>query len=860
MGLFSIFRRKKKASLPEPGLKDIFQGFQQVMTANNESLAIMGQLEEKLSDGDGFDILFLRHRLDSLNRHLADLVSGLQHMSGGRWQELEKARIRLKEAIQQRLEERPNIPPSPLMVRLDEAVPEIRAALGGKAGNLARVATDIGLPVPEGVVATLAAYRLFMEQKLPGGEGILLERLQEKLVPVNLEDEVAVEQAAAEIQALVLAQPLPDELREALVAESRRLMDHPGRRLAVRSSGAREDIAATFAGQYETFLGVSPEEVPEYWRKVVASQFGARALVYFKNQGLILEEAAMGVLIQRLIHAQAAGVMFTTDPESCDPDRMIISATWGLAADLVGGRVSADEYIVSKKSGQQLQASYGRKKYRLALQDGGLVREDVAPDLMTAPSLQPGDLEQLAEFARVLEEYCGCPHDVEWVKGVSGQLYVVQSRHLRLSEARARFCAEVAGAESGAEVLLEGGRVGSLGAAAGPVFRLYGDRSLADVPAGAVLVAPRTTPELAPVLPRIAALVTDIGSTTGHLALVAREYGIPALVDTLRAEETLPEGEEVTVDAYHGKVYRGRVEELLHYQTRKSPHLQTSPLYEKLRAVVDLVVPLTLVDRRSPNFRAENCRTYHDITRFAHEKAIQGMFGLMDGVEEGRFPRLRLLKLDTQLPLNLHLMDLGGGLATHVTPVPPESIISVPMKALWKGISHPGITWAGPVPVSVGGFLHVLAQTAIRPPERFWDKTYAIVAANYVNYSCRLGFHFATVDSFCGPVADDNFINFAFKGGAADEPRRVRRAKLIAIVLERLGFELEVFKDVVRARFRKRPCAENEERLDLLGRLMAYVRQMDMLMSDDSKVFLLAERFLSGHYERPGEEGKEGEE
>jgi pyruvate,water dikinase len=853
MGLFSIFRRKKK-TLPEPGLKEIFQGFQQVSAANSESLAVMGQLEEKLSDGEGFDIQYLRSRLDSLDRHLTDLVAALRRMSGGRWHELENSRLRLQEAIQQRLEERPQIPPSPLLVRLAEAPQEIRAALGGKAANLARVQTDIGLPVPEGVVATLAAYRLFMEQKLPGGEGTLLEHLQEKLAAVNLEDEAGLEEAAAQLQALVLAQPLPEELHAALVAESRRLLDHPGRMLAVRSSGAREDIAATFAGQYESFLGVAPEEVPEYWRKVVASQFGARALVYFKNQGLILEEAAMGVLIQRLIQAQAAGVMFTTDPDSCDQDRMIISATWGLAADLVGGRVSADEYIVSKESGQQLEARYGRKEYRLALESGRLVREAVAPELREAPALKTADLEELAGFARVLEEYCGCPHDVEWAKGVSGKLYVVQSRHLRFAEDRARFCVEMAAAESGAEVLLEGGRVGSLGAAAGPVFRLYGDRSLAEVPPGAVLVAPRTTPQLAPALPRVAALVTDVGSTTGHLALVAREYGIPALVDTMRAGELLPEGEVVTVDAFRGKVYRGRVEELLRYQTRKNPHLFQSPLYEKLRAVLDLVMPLTLVDRRSPDFRPENCRTYHDITRFAHEKAIQGMFGLMDGVEEGRFPALHLLKLDTALPLNLHLMDLGGGLATHVTPVPPESIISVPMRALWRGISHPGITWAGPVPVSVGGFLHVVAQTAIRPPERFWDKTYAIVAANYVNYSSRLGFHFATVDSFCGPVPDDNFINFAFKGGAADEPRRVRRAQLLAIVLERLGFELEVFKDVVRARFRKRPCAENEERLDLLGRLMAYVRQMDMLMSDDSKIYLLAERFLAGHYERPGEE------
>jgi len=853
MGLFSFFRRKKKAPYREPVLKEIFQGFQQVLVANNESLAIMGQLEEKLSQGDGFDLQFLRSRLDSLDQHLANLVTALQRMSGGRWHELEKTRLRLQKAMQQRLEERPQIPPSPLLVRLAGAPPEIWAALGGKAANLARVISDINLPVPEGVVATLAAYRLFMEQRVPGAEDTLLERLRQDLAALDLKNEAALEEAAAKLQALVLAQPLPEELATALVAESRGLAELPGETLAVRSSGAREDIAATFAGQYETFLGVAPAEVPEYWRKVVASQFSARALVYFKNQGLILEEAAMGVLIQRLVRARVAGVMFTTDPESCDPDRLIVSAIWGLAADLMGGQVSADEYTVSKESGRQIQARYGRKEYRLVYRDGHLMREAVAPELVAALCLNGADLEKLAGLALVLEEYYGCPHDVEWVKDEKGKLYVVQSRHLRLADARTRSCLEMAGVESGAEVLLAEGRVGSLGAAAGPVFRLYGDRSLTEVPPGAVLVAPRTTPRLAAVLPRVAALVTDVGSTTGHLALVAREYGIPALVDTMRAGELLPEGEVVTVDAYHGKVYRGRVEELLRHQTRKNPQLLLSPLYEKLRAVADLVVPLTLVDRRSPGFRPENCRTYHDITRFAHEKAIQGMFGLMDGVEEGRFPALRLLKLDTMLPLNLHIIDLGGGLATHVTPVPPASITSVPMRSLWRGISHPGISWAGPVPVSVGGFLHVVAQTAIRPPERFWDKTYAIVAANYVNYSCRLGYHFATVDSFCGPDPDDNFINFAFKGGAADEPRRIRRAKLIAIILERLGFELEVFKDVVRARFRKRPAPENEERLDLLGRLMAYVRQMDMVMSNDSKIYLLAERFLAGHYDRPDE-------
>ncbi|MHB9073320.1 MAG: hypothetical protein ACYC6G_07335 [Desulfobaccales bacterium] len=298
---------------------------------------------------------------------------------------------------------------------------------------------------------------------------------------------------------------------------------------------------------------------------------------------------------------------------------------------------------------------------------------------------------------------------------------------------------------------------------------------------------------------------------------------------------------------------RVRIKEAIHQRLQEAS-ASGAPDPMRLKTVTGLIIPLNLVDRRSPAFKPENCRTYNDITRFAHEKAIQVMFGLMDDVAQGRVPALKLLKLKTSLPLNLHLVDLGDGLASHDTPVPPEDILSRPMRALWAGISHPGITWAGPVPVDVGGFLHVLGQSAINPPQNFWDKTYAIVAANYVNYACRLGYHFQSVDSYIGDAPSDNYINFTFKGGAADDVRRIRRIRLIATVLQRLGFNMEIFGDVIRARFRRHPASETEDRLNLVGRLMAYVRQMDMLMKDDNTSQVLAERFLTGHYERPGEE------
>jgi pyruvate,water dikinase len=854
MGLFDFFRRKKRAGVTAPKLREIWCGFQQILADNKKVMGLIGSLEELLVSPKDLDLAYLNSRIGLLDQHVASLVAALHKISGGKFPELESARVRIKEAIAQRWDEAAVFPASPLIVPLEEATPELLAALGGKAGNLARAKNQLALPVPGGAVATLSAYKLFMEQELPDGGGTLLSRLKAGLHNLDLANEALVGQVSQELQDLILAQPMPPELAGALLQAAQRLAPEGGHTLAVRSSGGREDITASFAGQYQSFLGVTPAEVPDRWRRVVASQFGEGAIIYFKLQGLLLEDAAMGVLIQRLVNAKSAGVMLTTDPVGGSPENLMISATWGLAADLVAGRMGGDEYLVAKADGRLLQARYGRQQHLLQVRDGRLEKQPAPPELIETPVLEAGDLERLASYARMLEAHCGCPHCVEWVKDGQGEIQVVQARHLPPAD---NFPPPPVDVGTGALVLMSG-HSGSPGVAAGPVVHLDPGESLAEVPAGVVLVVPRTTPELAPVLPRIAALLVQMGSATGHLILVAREYGVPALLE-VEGAAGLPEGEVVTVDAYHGKVYQGRVDELLRSQRPHPRYAPDSAVLGRLRAVADLIIPVNLVDRRSKEFRPENCRTYHDITRFGQEKAMQIMFGLMDDVAQGRVPALKLLKLKTTLPLNLHLVDLGDGLASHDTPVPPEDIISVPMRALWRGISYPNITWAGPVPVDVGGFLHVLGQSAINPPQNFWDKTYAIVAANYVNYACRLGYHFQSVDSYVGDVPANNYINFTFKGGAADDIRRVRRIRLIATVLERLGFDMEIFGDVIRARFRRRPEAEMEERLDLVGRLMAYVRQMDMLMKDDNISQVLAERFLAGHYERPGEETENGE-
>ena len=142
-------------------MREIWRGFQQVLAGNHEILGLMGDLEESLGGRKDLDFPYLNSRIWLLDQQLAGLVAALQGMSGGKYPELEAARVRIKEAIYQRLEEMAPFPPSPLMVRLEEAGPELLAALGGKAGNLVRVKKQVGLPVPEGAAATRSAYKLF---------------------------------------------------------------------------------------------------------------------------------------------------------------------------------------------------------------------------------------------------------------------------------------------------------------------------------------------------------------------------------------------------------------------------------------------------------------------------------------------------------------------------------------------------------------------------------------------------------------------------------------------------------------------------------------------------------------------------
>jgi pyruvate,water dikinase len=238
--------------------------------------------------------------------------------------------------------------------------------------------------------------------------------------------------------------------------------------------------------------------------------------------------------------------------------------------------------------------------------------------------------------------------------------------------------------------------------------------------------------------------------------------------------------------------------------------------------------------------------------RLLHERSYGEMFTLSDMAsgESGLAMRLR-----AQTGLDLYVIDLGGGVEPEALKrrmLRPEDVVSRPFGALLGGLVLDEEQMSTPRPVQVKGLLSVMGQQMIQNPgadgQRFGDRSYAIISDKYLNFSSRVGYHYGVLDCYCGRTESKNYITFSFKGGAADDLKRARRARAIGLILEGLGFSVEVTGDRVVGRLHKRDTEETLEKLWLMGKLLQFTRQTDMLMVDEKSVRDMADCFLSGRY------------
>jgi pyruvate,water dikinase len=781
-----------------------------------------------MDEGFLFDMYYVRQACDRLGREVETMVTALNAISGGRYRALDSARQRVNHLVAEELAG-PLLKPVPLALPLRE----VAAGLfyGGKAEKLGEL-TRLGLQVPAGVGISAYAQKLFFET------GDLEEFIRKAIAYSHIRDLESLREAGDAIRQKIMEQPLPPVLSGAIQEQLAGLSD----RVAVRSSALQEDSCFSFAGQFESILNVPLDQVEQRYKEMIASQFTPRALYYCHTSGFSYQELAMGVLVMEMVAAKTAGVLYTDDPRG--GEGAIINAVCGLGSLAVGGVVEPDIYRV--EADRIVAQHVGDKTHmHVAAPEGGIL--DVAtPEDLQGPCLGEDQALALAALGNRVKEYFGLSQDIEWALDTQGRFYLLQARPLRVS---AKLKADYLPPQiKGAEVLLANGIIASRGAAAGPVYQLQGE-GLEDIPPGAVLITPRALPEYGVVAGRVAAVVSEAGSAISLLATVLREARTPALFGAKGAAARLQPGEVVTVDAYYGNIYAGRVEELLKASRGGDEAVRQTRAYKVLERVLRHIIPLNLLDPRGDNFRPENCRTYHDITRFGHEKAMEELFQ----VSMGRLEEDGARRLVSAIPLDLHIIDLGGGLAPEAADlgqVRPEHLRSRPMLAYWRGVSAVG--WTGPKPVDHAGFMSVVMSTATDTniQERLHEKNFAIITNDYLNLSNRLGFHFATIEAFLG-APGESYVSFTFYGGGAELPGRMRRVRFLTRVLENLDFRVEPKGDSIVARIDGYDADVLEGKLEVLGRLMMVSKQLDMVMLSEDAVEQHYRDFSERHIPAP---------
>ncbi|WP_407708871.1 PEP/pyruvate-binding domain-containing protein [Arthrobacter nitrophenolicus] len=297
---------------------------------------------------------------------------------------------------------------------------------GGKAANLGEL-MSAGLPVPDGFCLTTEAYR-----RATGAPASLLPGLayvQAALEPApGPVDPSALADLAAGARSAILAAPIPADIAAAVEQAYRGLgHDVP---VAVRSSATAEDLPfASFAGQQDTYLnvvGVAP--VLEAVRKCWASLWTDRATIYRAGLGIDPAGVALAVVVQRMVEAETAGVMFTANPLTGRRGHAVIDASPGLGEAVVSGAVNPDHYVVDALTGRVLERKPGDKKVAVRAVPGGGTRTIEAPDAAAGECLDDAQATALARLGRQAEQYFGAPQDIEWAIDGSGTLWLTQSR------------------------------------------------------------------------------------------------------------------------------------------------------------------------------------------------------------------------------------------------------------------------------------------------------------------------------------------------------------------------------------------------------------------------------------------------
>ncbi len=819
---FISHRRQKLAA--EQGLevvRSLFAKFQRIQKHNTKVLELMAEMDRALGGEYIFDRAFLESSVRELSGHVYQVVYSLNAMSRNEYVALFDRYQSIKGVLYDILAG--GLGPFGASLALPYSVLGVEAEPMAGALNvcLAEARNRLDIAAPDGFAVTVAGC-----SRLIGAIG------------------AAVEQHALRAGGRAVDIPetdFPPELAEAINYQVEALFDRCGRPvpLTVRICSPAMNL--------EVLTNVESKDILHACRQALAEYLAA-------TEGP--EDAPVALAVNETVSAYLAGwISVAATPDSPSGGLFCITAWPVDAPDRKESFFLSRTYPFDLVESEIKAKPFGQPLY------AGVNPLSCTPKCLYRGSalLGPSFLRSIAECADAFERILGYPQNLGWVRGDAERPVIVNVSPASGLDGSAAMACDSGDLIEGAEVMLTGGETVQMGIAAGPVVHVS-ESELDLFPHGAVAVARQASPRLSAILRRASAIVTEIGASIGHLATIARELRIPAIFGATGAMERLPEGTVVTVDAGDRTVYRGIVEPLLASRACSTELYPSDPEYVALRRLLRWIMPLDLIDPDSSAFSVENCRTYHEIIHFAHERSIEELLKIQEHSAGLKSQYVRKLEIDT--PIDLFVLDIGGGVSPEAGPcVRMDEVISKPFLAFLRGLSLKEVWDRDAGALGIREIISGLDRTfaAIMEPPEFSGRNHAIVAENYMNVGLRLGYHYSVIDSYLSGDINQNYVNFRFAGGFAKEDRRRRRADLIRTILDQLSFKVTVKGDLVLGKLKLAGNIEVISALRVLGELTGFTRQIDLSMDSENKVEQFARLFqeksrraaTSGEEEKP---------
>lgn len=813
-----------------------YHNFKLLLSANSKALEIMAELQEARSGERPFGMFFIRARCTAVCVNVLRAIESLDQLAPGKYAELYAAFRSIESKIRQIVQAARTLSVAdPLVIPLWSLDIGKANVAGSKLANLGEIQKQLGIKVPDGFVISSRAFREFMGRELPDE----IDRLMQSSSATDGLDQLFL--LSTRIQHQITHHEVPAELKEAIADAYNALEKQagPSLRVSVRSSAIGEDSSRTsHAGLYRSELNVSRAELIHAYKNVVASKYSPQAMMYRLNRGIRDDDVDMCVGCMPMVEAVAGGVVYSSNPLDGRDDRVFIHAAYGLPIGVVDGNAGEDLWVLGRQPVRVEEFRPGLKREKfLSHPEEGVHRSEVPEGAHLAPSIHEATALELAGIALRIEKHFGCPQDIEWALNDRGDIVILQCRPLRQKESVARQRPTPIEIQV-STVLASGGIMASPGAASGPVFIARTESDLLTFPAGAVLAVKQPLPRWATVLARASALIAEQGSAAGHLANVAREFGVPAIVGLEGATEWLEDGRVVTVDANGLRVFAGKVEPLLAESPKAGALMEGSPVLETLNKVMECINPLNLLDPEALDFKPSFCQTLHDITRFCHEKAVLEMFSFG---RDHRFSEKSSKQLVCDgVSMQWWVLNLDDGFKADVPGklVSLDNVASIPMLALWDGIL--AVPWPGPPALEPGSLVSIMLESARDPatepslPSPYKNRNYFMISREFCSLASRFGYHLSNVEALVSERANENYVSFSFQGGAADYERRVRRVRLVVSILDEFGFHSEVRGDSVTARLEGQDSDKMIQTLRILGYLLIHTRQLDLALAHEA--------------------------